>query len=281
MVLTDNMSQPQALAKACLDAGFEQSVIRVCERLGYSDEKLSQFFVADLMDSDREFDPLHVSYVEVLGVGQHMPEFPGIEDANFHTGQAAGKGMISKREVRLAILSYMQASRHDVIWDVGAGCGGVAVELALWQPLAEVYAIEFHPQRLHYLNQNREKFGVVKNLKVVEGRAPQVLQTLPKPNKVFIGGSDGELKHLLEGIWQDLPAGGVLVASGVIESTKSQLSDFAHSLVQQNDAASVESVEISVKRGEIKHQQLQYAAKLPVEIFKYTKGYAQSMKMDG
>ena len=274
MILTDKESKPQALAQACVVAGFDQSMITVCEKLGYTDEKIRRFVVTDLIDSDEDVDPLHVSFIEVLGKGGQLPEFPGIEDAHFHTGQLDGKGMISKREVRLAILSYMQASQQDVIWDVGAGCGGVSVELALWQPLADVYAIELHSQRLRYLHQNREKFGVLNNLHIIQGRAPAVLASLPRPNKVFIGGSDGELTHLLETIWHDLPAGGLLVASGVIDSTKKQLRAFAERLSESThepQSHSIESVEIAVKRGDIQQQALTYTAKLPVEIFKFSK----------
>ena len=153
------------------------------------------------------------------------------------------------------------------------GCGGVSVELALWQPQAKVYAIEFHQQRLAYLQQNREHFGVVKNLHVIEGRAPEALAELPAPNKVFIGGSDGELQPLLTKIWQQLPDDGVLVASGVIDSTKQQLQAFAKTLLPTQ----VESVELSVKRGELEindaeQNDIVYTAKLPVEIFKFTKG---------
>ena len=152
--------------------------------------------------------------------------------------------------------------------------GGVSVELALWQPLADVYAIELHSQRLRYLHQNREKFGVLNNLHIIQGRAPAVLAGLPRPNKVFIGGSDGELTHLLETIWHDLPAGGLLVASGVIDSTKQQLRTFAERLSESThepQSHSIESVEIAVKRGGIQQQALTYTAKLPVEIFKFSK----------
>ncbi len=106
-----------------------------------------------------------------------------------------------------------------------------------------------------------------------EGRAPEALAKLPAPTKVFIGGSDGELEQLLVNIWQLLPENGVIVASGVINTTKQQLQAFAKTL----KPAQVESVELSVKRGELvkgesSQHELSYTAKLPVEIFKLTKG---------
>lgn len=267
LILTDQYSQPQHLAQECIDAGFSESIVTVCENLGYRKEKITRFFVSALANQQHHFDSLHVSYIEVLGQGGVMPEFPGIPDHHFATDAEPGKGMISKREVRLVILSMMQTAKDDVVWDIGAGCGGVSVEMALWQAQAQVYAIEFHRERLRYLHENCKKFGVVKNLNIVDGRAPEVLVRLPAPSKVFIGGSNGELEALLVKVWQLLPINGVLVASGVMDKTKQQLRQFGQSVLPEQ----VESVEVNVKRGKLHSGEIQYATKLPIEIFKFTK----------
>ncbi|MAR90370.1 MAG: cobalamin biosynthesis bifunctional protein CbiET [Pseudomonadales bacterium] len=268
VILTDHKSNPVALANECKAAKFADSDIIVCETLGYKTEKVTCFNVEKLLTMDaQQFDPLHLSIVKVKGAGGVLPVFPGFLDTLFVTGAAPGKGMISKREVRLQILSYMQPNHGDLIWDIGAGCGGVAVELAYWGQRSTVYAIEFHQERLQHLATNREKFGVTSNLHIIKGRAPDCLVELPKPNKVFIGGSDGELEQLLEQAWNLLPENGCLVASAVIEQTKNQLKRFAETLA----AHQVESVELAVKRGELVEAALQYQTKLPVEIFKFIK----------
>lgn len=233
-----------------------------------------------MADNNLSFDPLHVTVIEVMGEGGVLPEFPGIPDAHYITGAEPGKGMISKREVRLVILSLMQASNNDIIWDVGAGCGGVAVELAYWNARASIYAIEHHDTRLEYLHANRERFGVKQNLHIIAGRAPEVLESLPKPTKVFIGGSDGELNTLLHYAWQQLPIGGVLVVSAVMPSTQQQLVAFAEGLANmakqsEGQYADIESVKVAIERGSIdssiRPYSLSYQPKLPVEIFKLTK----------
>ncbi|PCJ99236.1 MAG: cobalamin biosynthesis bifunctional protein CbiET [Alteromonadaceae bacterium] len=267
VILSDANSQPQALAQECLKAGFELSQITVHENLGYEQERSRTFKASALSQYQENFEPLHVSIIEVGGEGGILPEFPGIPDHHYITGEVPGKGMISKREVRLTILSYLQAAKDDVIWDIGAGCGGVAVELSHWNEHCEVYAIEHHPQRLKYLTQNRDKFGVVQNLHIIAGTAPQALSDLPRPNKIFIGGSDGELASLLKLSWEALPLGGLLVASAVMASTQTQLHEFALQL----EAAQVESIELSVKRGELHEKQWRYVPKLPVHVFKFVK----------
>ena len=272
LILTDKHSHPQALARECKDTGFEQSTITVLENLGYPHERIRAFSVEQLLEEEDDpevFDPLHVSLLEVKGVGNVLPEFPGIPDTAYITGAEAGKGMITKREVRLCILSLLQVSNQDIIWDIGAGCGGVAVELAYWNDNATVYAIECHAERLAHLSTNQQHFGVVKNLHIIKGQAPECLTDLPLPNKVFIGGSGGNMKLLLDTVWPLLPTGGLLVVSAVVEKTKQVLNEFAQ--VLSIKGTEIEVLEVSVKRGQFTSTGLDYTPKLPVEVFKFKK----------
>ncbi|MCO4759282.1 MAG: precorrin-6y C5,15-methyltransferase (decarboxylating) subunit CbiE [Oceanospirillaceae bacterium] len=270
VILTDKHSTPQILAQECIAAGFAESELTVCEALGYRHEKVTGYSADLLADSDRVFDPLHVTVIQVRGEGGILPEFPGIPDERFVTDKADGKGMLTKREVRLAILSLMQVSKGDQVWDIGAGCGGVAVELSYWNPDSQIYAVEHHPDRLQCLQQNRDRFGVVSNLNVIEGRAPCALSDLPNPDKVFIGGSGGELERLLDQVWAQLPDGGVLVASAVTETTKQSLLAFYEARMQRGDAYS-QTTQIMVSRGDQLAGQLFYRPSLPVTLFRFRK----------
>jgi precorrin-6Y C5,15-methyltransferase (decarboxylating) len=277
LLLTDKNSQPQHIATVCLQTGFADAEIIVCERLGYQEQKISRFTVSELMDSSQQFDALHVSFVLCGANKGYLPQFPGIQDADFETGELGSKGMISKREVRLAILSLLQASKDDVIWDIGAGCGGVAVELAYWQPQASIYAIEHNQARFDCLLQNQQKFGVVSNLKTSFGRAPAVLSDLPMANKIFIGGSDGELPHLLDSLWEKLPEGGQVVVSAVMENTKSRLLSFYNKRSECNDSES-ETLQIAVNKSRSLAGQLAYQPALPVSLFSFIKINNQKKK---
>ena len=270
VVLTDKNSQPQQLAQECIAAGFEKSTIIVCELLGYKEEKITSFSVGCLVNSGDIFDSLHVSIIQTKGVGGVLPSFPGIPDEHFVTGAPEGKGLITKREVRLSILSLMQPSNDDIIWDVGAGCGSVAVELAYWNKNAHVYAIEKHVDRLHCLRENQQIFGVVNQLTVVEGRAPEALDDLPQANKIFIGGSDGELDQLLINVWKVLPDNGVLVCSSVTENTKQRLISFLQTRKTEQDAK-IDTLQISISKGGSLAGQLVYRPNLPVTLFQFVK----------
>jgi len=282
VVLSDKQSQPQALAQECIGAGFEHSEITVCENLGYAKQAISRFDAQALSISKQVFEPLHLSVIKVQGKGGVLPSFPGIPDDDFISdasqksnevikpSNSSRKAMLTKREVRLAILSLMQANNADVIWDIGAGCGSVSVELAYWNKNVQVHAIEHHAERLACLEANRSRFGVVSQLHITMGTAPECLAGLPTPSKVFIGGSDGRLPELLTLIWQTLTEDGLLVVSAVTEASKLNLLNFMNEREQCRDA-SCETLQIAVSKGSQLAGKLVYRPSLPVSLFKFTK----------
>lgn len=279
VILTDKHSQPKRLAQECFDMGYHTAKITVCEDLGYEKERVRSFSIEELLNeklladssssSAFEFSELQVTVIQT-GISEMMPQFPGFNDELFITGKEAGKGLITKREVRLAVLSLLQPSRGDVAWDVGAGCGGIAVEWAYWNKAGQVHAIEHNDQRFDCLQQNTQRFGVVDNLIAIQGRAPAVLDSLPQANKVFIGGSDGEMSELLAFCWMQLPLNGVLVVSAVMENTKQQLLTFRDELLMVG-SATIKTSQIAISRGEELAGQLVYRPNLPVTLFRFQK----------
>jgi precorrin-6Y C5,15-methyltransferase (decarboxylating) len=274
VILTDKHSQPKRLAQECFELGYHSAKITVCEDLGYEKERVRSFSIETLLADNFnspafDFSELQVTVIET-GTSEMMPQFPGFNDELFITGKAAGKGMITKREVRLAVLSLLQPSRGDIAWDVGAGCGGVAVEWAYWNKAGQVHAIEHNDQRFDCLQQNSQRFGVVDNLIAVQGRAPAVLDSLPQANKIFIGGSDGEMSELLAFCWMQLPLNGVLVVSAVMENTKHQLLTFRDELLMVG-SATIETSQIAISRGEELAGQLVYRPNLAVTLFRFQK----------
>jgi len=226
-LLTDRENSPTAIARLLVETGFSESTLWVAEDLGMPGERFRPFRADELANAEVEFSPLNVVILETRGPGGILPEFPGIPDERFSTGAEPGKGLLSKREVRLTILSLLAPRAGEIGWDIGAGCGGVSVEWARWNPLGQVYAVECHPERLEHLGVNRERFGVGSNLHIVPGRAPEALADLPDFHAVFIGGSSGSLREMLEVVWARLPPGGRLVASAVTEDSRVDLHGFA------------------------------------------------------
>jgi len=97
------------------------------------------------------------------------------------------------------------------------------------------------------------------------------------PNKVFIGGSDGELSALMSQIWSLLPAGGSLMVSAVTEDTKFQVIQFAQVREAMRDAEE-QSMQMAISKGERLAGQRLYRPNLPVTLFHFTKTTLETVK---
>ena len=226
---TDSTCHPQAIAKELCSQGFGASTIWVCEALGGVEQHIEDFSASELSITDQKFHDLNICIMRLsrsADAHHHaLPSFPGIADHLYSTGSEPGYGMISKREIRLTILSLMQPENDEIAWDVGAGCGSVSVEWARWNHQGQIYAIEQCEERIDHIIKNSERFGTRLNLTPIQGSAPESCDGLPDPDSIFIGGSGG-LRKLLEYAWQRLKPGGKLVASAVTEESIDALQDF-------------------------------------------------------
>ncbi|MBQ9015934.1 MAG: precorrin-6y C5,15-methyltransferase (decarboxylating) subunit CbiE [Firmicutes bacterium] len=186
--LTGGRLGPAELARQLTEAGLGALELAAGERLTYEDERIMRGTAEEF--TQMTFAPLSVMLAQPAPWAGDLT--PGIRDGAFIRGDVP----MTKQTVRAAILSEMQVREEDIVWDVGAGTGSVSVELAMKARRGRVYAVERDRDGSILIRQNREKFGVW-NLCPVDGAAPQALSDLPKPDKVFIGGSGGTLKEIL------------------------------------------------------------------------------------
>ncbi|WP_030679265.1 bifunctional cobalt-precorrin-7 (C(5))-methyltransferase/cobalt-precorrin-6B (C(15))-methyltransferase [Streptomyces cellulosae] len=97
--------------------------------------------------------------------------------------------MITKFEVRALALARLGPRLGDLVWDVGAGSGSVAVECARFG--AAVTAVEKSADGVGRIRANAAAHGV--DVRVVHGTAPDALAELDDPDAVFVGGGGREL----------------------------------------------------------------------------------------
>ncbi len=217
-VLTGDGADPARVARFLLERGYDDYEIAVGERLGAADARLTRLPVAVLAARGEPFDPLNVLWLRRRGEAADRAaawrrRLPGIEDGAFAQRRPEA-GLITKRDVRrlaLARLGLPSVGAAD-LWDVGAGSGSVAVEMALACPAARVFAIEKNEADAANIRENRRRSGAV-NVQVVVGRAPEAIPAGSRPAAVFIGGSGGELPALLRLALERLLPGGRLVAT--------------------------------------------------------------------
>jgi cobalt-precorrin-6B (C15)-methyltransferase len=165
---------------------------------------------------------------------------PGIPDELFERLPGIP---LSKREVRLLIISALRLSDGAVFWDIGAGTGTIPVELGLLCPTSPIIAVERDEEVASLIRRNCDRFGV-KNVTVFEGSAPDCLQKLqPLPDRVCIEGGK-PIKALLQEAWHYLQPNGRIVATASNLETLYQFSEGFSALQARN----IEIVQAAVNR---------------------------------
>jgi precorrin-6Y C5,15-methyltransferase (decarboxylating) len=120
---------------------------------------------------------------------------------------------LTKREIRAATLAALVPFPGQLLWDVGAGCGSVAIEWMRSAARARAVAIERDSARGAMIRDNALALGVP-DLELVEGTAPDALAGLDRPDAIFVGGGLSN-EGLLDHCWRALKPGGRLVANAV------------------------------------------------------------------
>lgn len=225
-ILTDNKNTPSAIAGNLLAELSPEKILNytcfVGEYLGTDSEKLTLGSLQDI--AKKQFGNLNVMIIlRNTGVQGEDPLF-GLQEHEF----AHSRGLITKDEIRAAVIHALALPRKGVFWDVGAGSGSISVEVARLAMDLEVFAVEKNIEQINHITANRKKYSTY-NLKPVSGEAPEVLVNLPLPDRVFIGGSGGNLEKILTFSAQKLKAGGEIVVTAVLETTTKEAPRFLYS----------------------------------------------------
>jgi cobalt-precorrin-6B (C15)-methyltransferase len=168
---------------------------------------------------------------------------------------------LTKKEVRLLILSALRLKEDSVVWDIGAGTGTISIEIALLCPQTNIIAVERDPELVDLIRRNCDRFEV-KNIQVVQGNAPECFADLPlKPDRINIGGGKSIKDILMQG-WEQLPLEGRLVATANNLESLYQISE----TLAQVRACNIEVVQSSLNRLEKRGLSQVFAAVAPIFI---------------
>lgn len=219
LVLSDNGQTPALVAAMLNERGFGASRITVLEHLGGEKERMISNRAADWIAQDCA--DLNILAIECIADEKPviLPLGSGLRDAHFtHDGQ------LTKQDIRAVTLTHLMPQPHQLLWDVGAGCGSISIEWMRMHPSCRAIAIEANAQRQEFILQNAQNLGVPA-LQLVRGKAPEALIGLKTPDAIFIGGGvtgEGVLSHC----WQALKSGGRLVANAVTLQSEAVLHQF-------------------------------------------------------
>lgn len=166
-----------ALAEWLVGAGFGASTLTVCEAMGGARERV-RVVTAEAFALTDVAAPVAVA-IDAVGAG--LARSGGLADDLF-----ASDGQMTKRPIRALTLSALAPRKGEVLWDLGAGSGSIAVEWCLAGGFA--HAVEARADRVANIRANADWFGVEHRLSVHAGAWGAVIAGLPKPDAVFVGG---------------------------------------------------------------------------------------------
>lgn len=212
-VLTDPLNTPVRLATEMLERGAEGYEAWLCEDLGMPTEKFTRTTVRGLMHltaSELNLVILIRTYEPVL------VQYPllGIDDREFN----GPKKLVTSKEERAIALALLELQDDLVLWDIGAGSCALSIEASNLMPNGRIYAVEKNAQFMELSTNNVKKFGA-RNIRVVEADAPDGLEDLPEPDRVFIGGAGGRLEEIIEAADRRLKPEGIILISALALDT--------------------------------------------------------------
>lgn len=260
-VLTDNVNTPAAIAKELIHRGAEGYEVYLCEELGLPGEKFTKTDVRGLVDLPSA--PLNI-LILIKTWEPNLTHYPllGIADDEF----ATAKKLITKQEVRAVTIAKLQLQDDLVMWDVGAGSASVSIEASNLMPNGRIFALEKNSQYLSFIRENLKKF-VARNVTLIEAFAPEGLEDLPDPDRVFIGGSGGMLEEIIDAVDKRLKREGVIVLNAVTLDTLTKSVEF---LEDHGYTVEVTCVNIAKTRGLTEYKM--FDAHNPVYIVSAWKG---------
>ncbi len=122
-------------------------------------------------------------------------------------------GLLTKRVLRAFALAMLAPRAGELLWDLGAGTGSIAVEWCRLHPANRAVAVERNAERAARILINAENLGAAGRIDVRTAAVADVLAELPAPDAVFVGG--GVRAEILDEGWGALPSGGRLVVHSV------------------------------------------------------------------
>lgn len=246
------------LCRHMSENGLGNVRISVGERLSYPDERITVGTAEEL--ANRTFHKLSVALIENDAAARVVVQ--GLPDEVFQRGGGAdGVVPMTKSEVRAVCLAKLHLTDSAVCWDVGAGTGSVAIEMALQAKRGQVYAIERKEEAVALLRENQRLFSV-ENLTVVPGYAPDACCDLPAPTHAFIGGSSGNMKEIISLLLEKNPAVRIVATAITLES----ISELTNCLKEFN-FTDTEVVSMTVARDKRAGSYHLMAGQNPIYIF--------------
>ena len=245
ILFCDKIISPKWACKNLINFDVE---VFIGENLGGIDERISHGLPNEF--ADENFSELSIVLIRNNNI--YVPQ-KVLRDSDF----IRDKNIVMTNEnVRAVILSKFNLNSNSVFWDIGAGSGSVSVSVANENPDIEIHSIEHKLEAINLISKNISKFHL-HNINLHHSRAIEIMKSLPVPSDVFIGGSDGELKEIINFL-RSLKAH-IVAACVTLENF-----NLAYELMK--DMKNFEVVQVSITTSKSIHNLTLMSAKNPVML---------------
>ena len=189
---------------------------------------------------------------------------PGIPDEEF---ERTDDVPITKEEVRAVQISKARLCPGQTVYDIGCGSGSITVEASLQiESTGKVYSIDFDSNAVELTKKNIEKFGL-SNVNVILGNAKEKILDLPEADSIFIGGTGGDTKEIIQLCQNKLKSNGRIVVGVIlIETLYSVLS-----IMDKLNFKSVDITQITISKSRKTSTGTMMLARNPVTVISATK----------
>ncbi len=188
---------------------------------------------------------------------------PGIPDEEF---ERLDDVPITKEEVRVVQISKARLKRGYTVYDIGCGSGSISVEAAIQvESAGKIYAVDFDPKAIDLTKKNLEKFGI-SNVTTILGNAKEKIPELPQADAIFIGGTGGDTKEILELCYDKIKSGGRIVLGIILIETLFSVLELIKKL-----NLSVDITQITISKSRKTTTGTMMLARNPVTVISVTK----------
>ncbi len=189
---------------------------------------------------------------------------PGIPDEDF---ERTDQVPITKEEVRVVQIAKGSLEPGYTVYDIGCGSGSISVETALQiEPSGTVYSIDIDPKAIELTKKNLEKFGI-SNVTVILGDAKEKISKLPQADTIFIGGTGGDTKDIVEICNSKLKSEGRIVIGTILIETLFSVLEVINKL----KFTSVDITQVTISKSRKTSTGTMMLARNPVTIISATK----------
>jgi cobalt-precorrin-6B (C15)-methyltransferase len=189
---------------------------------------------------------------------------PGIPDEEFERLEEVP---ITKEEVRVIQISKARLKPGYTVYDIGCGSGSISVEASLQvESSGKIYAVDFDSKAINLTKKNLKKFGI-SNVITIFGNAKEKISELPQADAIFIGGTGGDTKEILELCSDNLKSGGRIVVGVILIETLYLVLE----LIKKLNLSSVDITQITISKSRKTSTGTMMLARNPVTIISATK----------